>query len=172
MAPEDRHEGGSEREREGERDRVERLVREGNVSAEEGRKLVDAIDDAERREASAAVTGESAKESSETSASPAGGPNRHGIFSRPLALFLAGLAVSILGHLVFSLIVGDAMESLPRFKEGLDAGSLSDKLGEVSDQLGRAWFWSAPLFLIGFVLIVVSIFKFIVRMAVREARKV
>jgi len=160
MAPEVGHEG--ERECERERERVERLVREGKVSEDEGQKLVEAIDDAERREASAAAAG-----------APAERPKRPSVFSRPAGLFLAGLAVTMLGVLVYSLIVGRAVESLPAgVGAARDAKTLSATLEETTSWLRSAVLWSAPLCLIGLGLIVMSIIKFIARAAVREAMKV
>jgi hypothetical protein len=151
-----------------ERERVERLVREGKASEEEGRKLIAALDDAERREARPAPSKEAAMPPEARGGSAV---KRPGIFSRPLGLLLAGIAIVLIGGAVHSALVSPIVESFSAGVGELDLESLNTKLGEASHQLGRAWLWAWPFYIVGYGLIVVGIFKFIVRMVVREARK-
>lgn len=150
-----------------ERERVERLVREGKVSEEEGRKLVAALDDAERREARPAPSEERAGPPEAGGGSAA---KRPGVFSRPAGWFLTGLAVVLIGVAVQSFLVGRVTRTLPgAFGDIVDEHTMSEKLKEVASGLEAARLWGMPFYVLGGLLVVISIVKWVVKLVV-EAR--
>ncbi|MHC4503335.1 MAG: hypothetical protein ACYTFI_08530 [Planctomycetota bacterium] len=151
-----------------ERERVERLVREGKVSEEEGRKLIAALDDAERREARPGTPEEVAGPAEARGGSAA---KRPGIFSRPAGWFLMGLAVILIGVTVQSFVTGRVItRTLPgAVGESVDEDTFSKHIGEVASGLEGARLWGMPFYVLGGLLMVISIVKWIVKLAA-EAR--
>lgn len=141
-----------------ERERVERLVREGKVSEEEGRKLIAAIEDAKRRE--------TRPRPSEAAGAPLGqAAKRPGIFSRPAGWFLTGLAVLLVGVTVQSFLTGRVVtRTLPgALGPSVDGDTFAKQIGEVGSGLETARLWGMPFYVLGALLVVISIVKLVIR---------